>query len=138
MVVTHLFASPILLTKFGLSVSPIWSPGLIENLTFWPCDFQNTSQLAIYILDFSQGAWNRKKIWSGTVILWYIVHQWILHLKIHFYFMLNKITFLLGNPCVPEYKLLTVQTSSTLAKLPTSNKENSWLAQLKSSINISR
>ena len=53
LVVAHLFASPVLLTKFGLSVSSIWSPGLIENLTFWPCDFQNISQLAIYSLDFT-------------------------------------------------------------------------------------
>ena len=30
---THLFASPALLTKFGLSVSLVLSPGLIENLT---------------------------------------------------------------------------------------------------------
>ena len=38
---THLFASPVLLTKFRLSVLSVWSPGLIDNLTIWPCDFQN-------------------------------------------------------------------------------------------------
>ena len=40
---THLFASPVLLSKFGLSVSSVWSPGLIENLTIRPSDFQNST-----------------------------------------------------------------------------------------------
>ena len=40
---THLFASPVLLTKYGLSVSSVWSPGLIENLTIWTSDFQNST-----------------------------------------------------------------------------------------------
>ena len=49
--------SSVLLTKFGLSVSSVWSPGLIEKLTIskWPCDFQKVgtaSQVASYILDF--------------------------------------------------------------------------------------
>ena len=34
--------SSVLLTKFGLSVSSVWSPGLIEKLTIMilPCDLQ--------------------------------------------------------------------------------------------------
>ena len=44
------------LTKFRLSVSSVWSPGLIEKLTImkWPCDFQKVetaSQVASYIFD---------------------------------------------------------------------------------------
>ena len=38
---THLFASPVLLTKFGLSVSSVWSTGLFENFTIWASDFKN-------------------------------------------------------------------------------------------------
>ena len=56
LVETHVFASPVLLTN-GLSVSSVWLPGLIENLTIWPSDFQNSTYLAsCYILlvhDFS-------------------------------------------------------------------------------------
>ena len=40
---THLFASPVLLTEFGLSDSSAWSPGLSENLTIRPSDFQNST-----------------------------------------------------------------------------------------------
>ena len=51
---THIFASPVLLTKFGLSVSSVWSPGLIETLTIWSCDFSKTKQyIASQLLDFS-------------------------------------------------------------------------------------
>ena len=46
----------VLLTKFGLSVSSIWSTGLIEKLTImkWPCNFQSRYmvQQARYILHF--------------------------------------------------------------------------------------
>ena len=127
LVVAHLFASPVLLTKFGLSVSSIRSPGLIENLTFWPCDFQNISQLAIYSLDFTLAKEPETERKFEVELLY-----GILHLKIHFYFMLNKIRFLLGNPCVPEYKLLTVQTFNTLAKLQTEKIHDwhNWKAQL--------
>ena len=47
---THLSPSPVLLTKFGLSVSSVWSPGLslIKNLTI--CDFQNSSRLPTFFL----------------------------------------------------------------------------------------
>ena len=40
---THLFSSPVLLNEFGLSVSSVWSPGLIENLIIRPSDFQNSA-----------------------------------------------------------------------------------------------
>ena len=40
---TLFFASPVLLTKFGLSDSSVWSPGFIENLTIWASDFQNST-----------------------------------------------------------------------------------------------
>ena len=74
--------STVLLTKFGLSVSSVWSPGLIEKLTImkWPCDFQKVgagSQVATFLtswLCFGWGAWIRK-IWSGTVLLWYVAYQ---------------------------------------------------------------
>ena len=51
---THLFASPILLTKFGLSVSSVWSPVLIKNLIIWSCDFQNKTEYSVsyILLDF--------------------------------------------------------------------------------------
>ena len=46
--------SSVLLTKFGLSVSSVWSPGLIEKLTImkWSCDFQRYNKLGSYIFDF--------------------------------------------------------------------------------------
>ena len=43
LVASHLFATPILLTKFRLSVSLAWSSGLIENHTIWPSDFQKST-----------------------------------------------------------------------------------------------
>ena len=52
---TRLFASPVLLTKFGLSVLSVWSPGLIENHTIWPGDFKNLAsyyRLAIATYNF--------------------------------------------------------------------------------------
>ena len=52
-----LWVPTVLLTKFGLSVSSVWSPGLIEKLTImkWPCDFQKVPRYkkpGSYILDF--------------------------------------------------------------------------------------
>ena len=48
-VVLTFFCIPVFWTKFTYSVSSVWSPDLIENLTIWPSDFQNSaapSQLA--------------------------------------------------------------------------------------------
>ena len=54
---TRLFPSPVLVTKFGLSASSGWSPGLMQNLTIWPSDFQNSTQYLIsyhiLVLEFS-------------------------------------------------------------------------------------
>ena len=90
--------SSVLLTKFGLSVSSVWSPGLIEKLTImkWPCDFQKVgtgSQVATFLTLFwiGKGAWIRK-LWSGTVLL---INKF--YIKKYILCWLNKI--MLGNPC---------------------------------------
>ena len=76
-----LWVPTVLLTKFGLSVSSVWSPGLIEKLTImkWPCDLQKvgTASQVAWVhswLCFGRGAWIRK-IWNGTVLLWYVAYQ---------------------------------------------------------------
>ena len=67
--------STVLLTKFGLSVSSVWSPGLIEKLTLmkWPCDLRKvgTARYMHSWLCFRRGVWIRK-IWSGAVLFCYV------------------------------------------------------------------
>ena len=93
-----LWVPTVLLTKFGLSVSSVWSPGLIEKLTImkWPCDFQKVgtgSQVATFLTLFwiGKGAWIRK-LWSGTVLL---INKF--YIKKYILCWLNKI--MLGNLC---------------------------------------
>ena len=78
----HLFTSPVLLTKFWLSASSVWSPGLIEKLGIWSCDlFQKKQEEANYtLLDFSFA--EEPQTGKGFevdllyfVITWYFVYQ---------------------------------------------------------------
>ena len=79
----HLFTSPVLLTKFWLSASLVWSLGLIEKLAIWSCDlFQKKKQEeANYtLLDFIFA--EEPKTGKGFdvdllyfVIIWYFVYQ---------------------------------------------------------------
>ena len=57
----HLFSRPVLVTKFGLSVSSVWSPCLVESLIIikWLCDFQNN--VASYILHSLLRSLNQKE-----------------------------------------------------------------------------
>ena len=67
--VWHSPLSSVLLTKFkfALSVSSVWSPGLIEKLTImkWPCDLQKVgtgSQVATFLTLFWRKGLNQKKL----------------------------------------------------------------------------
>ena len=99
-----LWVPTVLLTKFGLSVSSVWSPGLIEKLTImkWPCDFQKVPRYkkpGSYILDFvlaGRGAPESEKFevelfcFDMLLINKFYIKKYILC-------WLNKI--MLGNPC---------------------------------------
>ena len=98
--------SSVLLTKFkfGLWISSVWSPGLIEKLTImkWPCDFQKVPRYkkpGSYILDFvlaGRGAPESEKFevelfcFDMLLINKFYIKKYILC-------WLNKI--MLGNPC---------------------------------------
>ena len=100
-----LWVPTVLLTKFGLSVSSVWSPGLIEKLTImkWPCDFQKVgtashSQVAFYILDF---VLDEEEPESEKIQVELFCFDMLLIIKVYIkkYILcwLNKI--MLGNPC---------------------------------------
>ena len=108
---THLFAGPILLTKFGLSVSLVWSPGLIENLTI--CDFQNSNQLPTFflILLWPRSLKQRQILkWSCLALICRLPINFTLKNTFQFYVMLRK-----NDLCweILVYRLLTVQVTAT-------------------------
>ena len=96
---TQYFASPVLLTKFGVSVSSFWSPGLIENLT--------TSYLpTVFLTLVLPRSLKKKQIlkWNCFALICCLPN--ILLKKIHFNFMLLKHNLRWE---ILVYKLLTVQ-----------------------------
>ena len=94
--------SSVLLTKFGLSVSSVWSPGLIEKLTIskWPCDFQKVgtaSQVASYILDFVFDEEPESEKFEVELFCFDMLLINKFYIKKYILCWLNKI--MLGNPC---------------------------------------
>ena len=88
--------------KFGLSVSSVWSPGLIEKLTIskWPCDFQKVgtaSQVASYILDFVFDEEPESEKFEVELFCFDMLLINKFYIKKYILCWLNKI--MLGNPC---------------------------------------
>ena len=95
--------SSVLLTKFkfGLSVSSVWSPGLIEKLTImkWLCDFQKIgteSQVATFLTLLWTRSLNQKNLkWNCFDFDMLLINEF--YIKKYILCWLNKI--MLGNPC---------------------------------------
>ena len=101
---TQYFASPVLWTQFGVSISSVWSPGLIANLT--------ASYLPTFFLTLVLPRSLKKKEilkWNWFALMCYLPKS--LHWKIHFNFMLLKHDL---HWKILVYKLLTVQFEKIL------------------------
>ena len=94
--------SSVLLTKFGISVPSVWSPGLIKKLTImkWPSDFRKVgtaSQVASYIFDYVLDEEPQSEKFETELFYFDMLLINKFYIKKYIFCWLNKI--MLGDPC---------------------------------------